>query len=228
MKTLSNLFTFVLLLLGTLFFGGCEKKPIIIPPVVLQPTVELSISPTGTLNYGDNCIITWTSTNANGGVFLNNQSVGTSGSITKKLFRDTTFILRGVNGSLAATNQKEVKVGDWTTSKIGLITHAPWYLWIRELQFGDNEPWYVQNLSPAQYTDYMIFTVDGKFSKYHSSGIIFGGAYDYNILGETMTTSGTTYTLKKLDVALVWEFDIPAPDGKHIHARETFFHTLKP
>lgn len=230
MKTLIHLSMSVLLLIGTQLFLGCEKKPIIVPPVVLQPTVELTISPTGILNYGDNCTISWTSTNANGGVFLNNQSVGTSGGITKKLFRDTTFILRGVNGTLTATNQKDVKVGDWTTSKLGLITHGPWYLWVSELQFGDNEPWYVQTLSTGQYTDYMVFTLAGKLSMYHSSGVIFGGPYDWNITGETLTNvQGIVYTIKLLDgTKIILEHDIPAPDGKHIHGRETFYHTLKP
>jgi len=126
MKTLFHRSMFVLLLIGTQLFFGCEKNPKVVPPVVLQPTVELTITPTGTLNYGDNCTITWISTNANGGVWLNNQNLGISGAITKKLFRDTTFILRGVNGSLTATNQKDVTVGNWTTSKYGMTSYYPW------------------------------------------------------------------------------------------------------
>lgn len=173
MKTLFHRSIFVLLLIGTQLFFGCEKNPKVVPPVILQPTVELTITPTGTLKYGDNCTISWTSTNANGGVFLNNQSVGISGGITKKLFRDTTFILRGTNGSLTATNQKDVKVGDWTTSKTGLFTHSPWM---------EKRHRYIQNgvvvgeplLNEEQKTNLYYFYLDGKTKAFHSNGAQFG------------------------------------------------------
>lgn len=184
MKTLFHRSIFVLLLIGTQLFFGCEKNPKVVPPVVLQPTVELTITPTGTLKYGDNCIISWTSTNANGGVLLNNQSVGTTGTMTKKLFRDTTFILRGVNGSLTATNQKDVKVGDWTTSKTGLLTHSPWTMKGHR---------YIQNgivvsetvLSEDQKTNLYNFYLDGKTKAFHSNGVQFGSGTWSFVANET-------------------------------------------
>jgi len=104
-----------------------------------------------------------------------------------------------------------------------------WYLWIRENQYADNEPWYVQNLSAQQYTDYMVFTLEGKLSWYHSNGERFGGPYDYSISGETLTVvMGIVYKIKRLDDTMIIEHDVFGAGAEHIHARETFKHTPKP
>lgn len=217
----------VLLLIATQLFWGCEKKPIIVPPVVLQPTVELTITPTGTLKYGDNCTISWTSTNANGGVFLNNQSVGTSGGMTKKLFRDTTFILRGVNGSLTATNQKDVKVGDWTTSDVGLLTHNYWLLkrieYYEDSNFTDS---LILVQTPERLTDKYYYYLNGKYEVIHTNGFVFGGG-TWSLSGKTLIMISSSYEVlvlsqKSFSIRTFLEI---LPSGKSKYQVSTYLRT---
>lgn len=108
------------------------------------------------------------------------------------------------------------------------ISRDKWYLWTRENQYADNEPWYPQSISLQEYTDYMIFTLDGKLSKYHSNGGIFGGPYPWSIVGETLSAI-TVYTIKFLDgTKIILEYTIYGTDGGHFHERDTYYHSPKP
>lgn len=229
----------VLLLIGTQLFLGCEKKPIIVPPVVLQPTVELTITPTGTLKYGDNCTVSWTSTNANGGVLLNNQSVGISGTITKKLFRDTTFILRGVNGSLTTTNQKSVTVGDWTTSDVGLLTHNYWNL--KRIEFYEDNN-FTDSLilvqTPERLTHKYYYRLKGTFNSvmydYNTSGVGVCESIDANgnlvgngtwsISGKVLTLGVVKYDIVELSTTRfsIMRFLEILTNGKSKYVKETY------
>lgn len=116
--------TVLLLAMGSLLIQGCEPEPIPGPPPI-QPKVELTVAPSGILPYGAYCTVTWSSTDAKT-LTLNNKQTTLSGSVTNRLFRDTIFEVVARNESLSAKAEKEVKVGDWTTSKFGLVSYYPW------------------------------------------------------------------------------------------------------
>ena len=116
MKKRMYLWIAVPAIIGAQFMGcSCEKIPKPDPPpVILQPTVEMTVSPTGILPYGTTCNVSWTSTNGKS-ITINNKSVGPVGSVADKLYRDTVYSITVTNENLSAKAEKEIKVGDWTT-----------------------------------------------------------------------------------------------------------------
>ena len=121
--------TALLLLAGGLLVCGCEKEPP--PPEVepeLQPTLELSVIPEGEIPYGDVATLEWKTTNAFR-LFINderqdNYKEGNKG--TGKLFKDTTYTVKAQRVTLFAQKSVTIEVGDWTTSKLGLVSKYPW------------------------------------------------------------------------------------------------------
>lgn len=190
----------LLLVVGSLLIQGCEKMPT--PgPVPVQPKVELTVAPSGILPYGAYCTATWSSTDAER-VSLNNKNVGLSGSVTNRLFRDTIFEIFAYKGSLSAKADKEVKVGDWTTSRLGLITHAPWYMTANKC-YRDGILLVSFVLSDIDKTDEYVYSIEGKHSIYRS-GVRIGYmdwifSSDENSLTYAPNTQGpSTYTISFL------------------------------
>ena len=122
--------TALLLLAGGLLVCGCEKEPPPPPEVEpeLQPTLELSVTPEGEIPYGDVATLDWKTTNAFR-LFINderqeNYKEGNKG--TGKLFKDTTYTVKAQRVTLFAQKSVTIEVGDWTTSKFGLVSKYPW------------------------------------------------------------------------------------------------------
>ena len=122
--------TALLLIAGGLLVCGCEKEPPPPPEVEpeLQPTLELSVTPEGEIPYGDVATLEWKTTNAFR-LFINderqdNYKEGNKG--TGKLFKDTTYTVKAQRVTLFAQKSVTIEVGDWTTSKFGLVSKYPW------------------------------------------------------------------------------------------------------
>ncbi|MBP7786216.1 hypothetical protein KA062_03095, partial [Patescibacteria group bacterium] len=118
----------MIVILGT-HLVSCEKVPT--PPVVepeLMPKLELSVTPQGEIPYGEVATLKWKTINALR-VFVNderqeNYKEGNKG--TGKLFKNTKFVVRATNVKLSTEETVEIEVGDWTTSKFGLVSKYPW------------------------------------------------------------------------------------------------------
>ena len=129
-KHFLTLITALLLIAGGLLVCGCEKEPPPPPEVEpeLQPTLELSVTPEGEIPYGDVATLEWKTTNAFR-LFINderqdNYKEGNKG--TGKLFKDTTYTVKAQRVTLFAQKSVTIEVGDWTTSKFGLVSKYPW------------------------------------------------------------------------------------------------------
>jgi hypothetical protein len=192
--------TVLLLAMGSLLIQGCEPEPIPGPPPI-QPKVELTVAPSGILPYGAYCTVTWSSTDART-LTLNNKQTTLSGSVTNRLFRDTIFEVVARNEPLSAKAEKEIKVGDWTTSKLGLITHAPWYYTSVKF-YRDGILLFESPLSEEERKDQHVYSVEGKHSVYRS-GIRIGYmdwifSQDENSITYAPNTQGpSTYTISHL------------------------------
>jgi len=118
----------MMIILGT-HLVSCEKVPT--PPVVepeLMPKLELSVTPQGEIPYGEVATLKWKTINALR-VFVNderqeNYKEGNKG--TGKLFKNTKFVVRATNVKLFTEETMEIEVGDWTTSKFGLVSKYAW------------------------------------------------------------------------------------------------------
>jgi len=118
----------MMIILGT-HLVSCEK--ISQPPVVepeLMPKLELSVTPQGEIPYGEVATLKWKTINALR-VFINgerqeNYKEGNKG--TGKLFKNTKFVVRATNVKLFTEETVTIEVGDWTTSKFGLVSKYPW------------------------------------------------------------------------------------------------------
>ena len=128
-KHFLTLMTALLLLVGGLLVGGCEKEPP--PPEVepeLQPTLELSVTPEGEIPYGDVATLEWKTTNAFR-LFINderqdNYKEGNKG--TGRLFKDTTFTLKAQRVTLFVEESVTISVGPWYETTFGLVSYYPW------------------------------------------------------------------------------------------------------
>ncbi|MGB4626585.1 MAG: hypothetical protein WBI36_02095 [Erysipelotrichaceae bacterium] len=123
-----------MIILGTHFIVGCCKEPPPVPPVVppveLEPQVQLTVTPEGVIPYGEEkVVISWTTENANH-ILINGerQPSAKSGTFTilPRLFKDTTFNVKAINVKKVVEKDLTLNVGDWTTSTFGLVSYYPW------------------------------------------------------------------------------------------------------
>lgn len=123
-----------MIILGTHFIVGCCKEPPPVPPVVppveLEPQVQLTVTPEGVIPYGEEkVVISWTTENANQ-ILINGerQPSAKSGTFTilPRLFKDTTFNVKAINVKKVVEKDLTLNVGDWTTSTFGLVSYYPW------------------------------------------------------------------------------------------------------
>lgn len=163
----------IVLVILTLPFTGCKKTDPPSPPPESIPTLSVTVSPDGDLPYGKEITISWTATNTNSITINGKHQISPSnGSLKLQLFRDTTFQIIARNVTQTAKVDKSIKVGDWTTSKLGLITHAPWYMTANK-RYRDGVLLVSYDLSEVDKTDRYEFSVSGKRSVYRA-GIRIG------------------------------------------------------
>lgn len=159
------LVSIMILLLGTLLLG-CVKPDPPVGPEELKPTLEVSTTPAGVLPYGSEFTLSWTTTDAKS-LLINNKKhyPVEAGSLKMRLFKDTIFEVRALNIVLSAKFDKEVKVGDWTTSKIGLITHSPWRFTANK-RYRDGILIRDYILTEDEKNEIYTFFLDGKYTVY--------------------------------------------------------------
>jgi len=102
----------------------------------VRPFVELSVTPEGVIPYGGNIDIRWTAdNNTNKVVLVVNGAVKETryGSNSRQgafyvdhLFKDAIITIIATNVYLSVEVEKEIRVGDWTTSRLGLVSKYPW------------------------------------------------------------------------------------------------------
>ena len=196
------LVSIMILLLGALL-QSCEKPNTPDKPEELKPTLEVTTSPDGVLPYGKEFTLSWKTTNTKNLLINNKQHFPVeAGSLKLKLFKDTTFVVSALNIILWTKEDKKVTVGDWTTSKLGLITHAPWYYTSVKF-YRDGILLFESPLSEEERKDQHVYSVEGKHSVYRS-GIRIGYmdwifSQDENSITYAPNTQGpSTYTISHL------------------------------
>lgn len=179
------LVSIMILLLGALV-QSCVKPDPPVGPEELKPTLEVSTTPAGVLPYGKEFTIEWMTTNTKN-LLINNKLHFPieKGSLKIRLFKDTIFEIRALNISLSAKVDKEVKVGDWTTSRLGLISHPYWQKTaVRAYRDGV----LLRDFPLNQYEkdEMLIFDISGRFLVYRYGEKIgdapWSLSYDENIL----------------------------------------------
>jgi len=193
----------IVLVILTLPFTGCKKTDPPSPPPESIPTLTVTVTPDGDLPYGKEITISWTATNTNSITINGKYQISPSnGSFKLRLFRDTTFQIIARNVTQTAKVDKSIKVGDWTTSKLGLITHAPWYMTANK-RYRDGVLLVSYTLSEVERTDRYEYSINGKFSVFRS-GVRIGYmdwifSPDENSLTHAPNTEGpSTYTIAHL------------------------------
>ena len=121
----ATVFSFLLL-----FAVGCTKTPGPTPGPVTPPSIQLSGVETTTLNFGDSTSFSWQISGADKfSVFLNKKPMNAVDTYsTGRLLKDTTYTLKASNSAGTTADTVSYKVGDWTTSKYGMISHSYWML----------------------------------------------------------------------------------------------------
>ena len=125
----------MMIILGT-HLVSCEKIPQ--PPVVepeVRPFVELSVTPEGVIPYGGRVDIIWGADKKTKKIVVkvNDEIKETitngsrAGALTLgPLFKDMFVSVTAINVNLSFEVEKEIHVGDWTSSKFGLVSKYPW------------------------------------------------------------------------------------------------------
>ena len=117
------MFSFILL-----FAVGCVKTRGPVPtPTPKAPVIQLSNVNSLPLNFGDSTSFSWQIAGDGVTVSLNGKPFNATDSYnTGRLFADTTYKLTAKNLGGSVSDTVSYKVGDWTTSKYGFISHSYW------------------------------------------------------------------------------------------------------
>lgn len=195
---------------------GCDKKTSVVPiveqpPVIVQPKVELTISPSvEVLPYGSDVTVSWKGTNSQYCLY-NGIKVENSGTETlKKLLKDTPVSVKSVNGNLTSDLvTKSVKVGDWTTSQIGLLTYGYFNLASSKVK-QDGIVVFDSYLTNEQKTDKYSFTIEGRSIIIDATGHEYGNN-EWKFVDETHIKIGdfvylTVLTKDQLVLTIIANF----------------------
>ena len=117
-------------------FPGCKKESPPLEEKELEPKVELTVTPEGVIPYGGSIDVRWTADQNTNKVVVKVNGVikaTSSGSASRAgalhlgpLFKDIMVEVIVTNVDLSAQVEKEIRVGDWTTSTFGLVSYYPW------------------------------------------------------------------------------------------------------
>jgi hypothetical protein len=143
---------------------GCKPslvEPDPTPPPVAKPEINVFSADKISLVYGETTTVTWQVVNATT-CSLAGVNVGISGSTpTVKLVKDTTISIIATGNGSSASSSLTIKVSDWTTSDLGLISHDDWKMKTQKYLQGGLVIAEV-TLNEQQKAKKTSFTFDGK------------------------------------------------------------------
>lgn len=149
-----------------------------------------------------------------------------AGSLKLKLFKDTTFVVTALNIVLWTKEDKKVIVGDWTTSKLGLLTHAPWYMTANK-RYRNGELLFSFRLTEVEKTDKYEYSLDGKFAVYRSGVMIGSSDWIFSLNEDSLilapnTQGSSTYGVRFSDNEMIISVIQPYADGLPCLAEVTY------
>ena len=198
MRKLSGIFFLFFLI------SGCKEEVLVEPdpPVFKKPKINLTITPSGVIPYGAVGTIAWSSDSKD--TKLNNISVKAPDSMNVQLFENTTYSLTATNGNISNNIEKVATVGDWTTSKLGLLTYKPWML--KSIKYLQNNKVVADViLDQKQKTDLFYFLLNGDVEARNSLGETDGGGNKWSFLekgDETWIVGCLIFSLTKNQLIL--------------------------
>ncbi len=158
-----------MIILGTHLVSCCKEPPPVppvVPPVELEPQVQLTVTPEGVIPYGEEkVVISWTTENANQ-ILINGerQPSAKSGTFTilPRLFKDTTFNIKAINVKKVVEKDLTINVGDWTTSTLGLVSKYPWKYKAQRVSSLDGEILFYLYLDEEEKSWVIYYHKDGR------------------------------------------------------------------
>ena len=120
---------FLLLALFCCLIVGCKSSSTGLdptPPVVLKPEIKVFSVDKLNLVFAETTTVTWQVLNAQS-CSLAGKSIDIAGSLTTSmLVKDTILTITATGNGGSASSSLTIKVGNWTTSKIGLLVGKTW------------------------------------------------------------------------------------------------------
>jgi len=183
----------VVAILSILIFAGCTKNPP--APTPVAPVITLSGVVTTPLNYADSTSFSWSVTGKNIIVSLNGKKVSPTGTYsTGRLFTETTYKLSATNGGGTVSQTVAIKVGDWTSSMYGMISHSYWIFGsISEKSDLTHNLWYVftkDETDPGFYTDSYYFYSNGIFDTKNRYTNDLISSHRWDLAGDVISFEG--------------------------------------
>ncbi|NCU28487.1 MAG: hypothetical protein EOM85_02340 [Candidatus Moranbacteria bacterium] len=192
---------FVLAALLMVLAISCQKEPVPPAPQELKPTLEVFKIPDGEVPYGSKITIFWKTKNVKSLKFngiLQPQSAIDSGSITfERVCSDALYTIKATNISLSTEKEIEVHVGDWTTSKFGLVSYYPWKKKEYRILRLDGTLDHKFDPDPREMTEVFYYHKDGKKTYKENSGID-----EWEVANEKLRLNKEYFNFKVSDVEL--------------------------
>jgi len=224
---------FSTILLWSLFQSCNKESP---PPEEkeLEPKVELSVTPEGVIPYGGSIDVRWTAddktnkvvTKVNGVVKnISQGSASRAGALyLGPLFKDLLISVVATNVDLSAEVEKEIHVGDWTTSTLGLVSYYPWKydsIGISSLDGKILERW---GLDPEILSWVVNFYKDGRYTvSSHPTIVEYWSAPDNNTIVINGSTSKLQVNQKEMIISVqtTYNSELVWFDTIYKHASDT-------
>jgi len=213
----------VVAILSILIFAGCTKPKTPPTPKVKAPVIHLNGVIADTLNYGDSTSFSWVVSGKDLTVVLNGKAVKASETFsTGRLLANKTYKLFATNDGGTVDSTFYIKVGDWTTSTYGIISHKHWIFGsYAEKGYSTNNLWLIltkEETNPAEYTIAYYFSPNGvwQIKNRITSKLITSGNWD--IKGDSLIYKEGYHALilqaKEDTFAIETSNYVTDPDGK--------------
>jgi len=198
------------------FFPGCKKESP--PPEVkqeLEPKVELTVTPEGVIPYGGSVDIRWTAdNNTNKVVLVVNGIVKETryGSNSRQvafyvdhLFKDALISVVATNVDLSTEVEKEVHVGDWTTSAFGLVSYYPWRYKEFRVSSVNGVIMSTIYLTEEELSWIMYYHRDGRYTVSNLSKVQYWSIPNND---STIVVNGTSFKLKVNQEEMIISYEV--------------------
>ena len=184
-------------------FQSCNKESPLPEEKELEPKVELTVTPEGVIPYGGNIDVRWTADqNTNKVVakvngLVKNTSQGSASRagalVLGPLFKDLLVSVTATNVDLSTEVEKEIHVGDWTTSTFGLVSYYPWRFDSLGRSSLDGKILKRWEAAPELLSSIISFYKDGRYiSSNYPTVVVYWSVPDSN----TIVINGSTRKLQ--------------------------------